>query len=133
MTKCEMRTNINCDVQKVWKVVTNIKEYAWRSDLSKVDIVDECQFIEYTRKGYATTFSIIEKTPCSYFSFTMENNMIKGHWSGRFIEKGEQTEIIFTEDVTAKKLIIKPFIKSYLKKQQNKYISDLQEKIDRIL
>ena len=44
---------------------------------------------------------------------------MKGHWIGVFTQKGEQTEIDFTEDVTAKKTIMKPFVKAYLKKQQS--------------
>ena len=44
-----------------------------------------------------------------------------------FTEKDGQTEIEFTEDVTAKKLIMKPFVKSYLKKQQKQYVFDLRK------
>ena len=33
----------------------------------------------------------------------------------------------FTEAVTAKKLVMKPFVGMYLKKQQAKYIQDLRE------
>lgn len=47
-------------------------------------------------------------------AWSMINN-IKGHWTGIFTQKDGQTEIEFTEDVTAKKLIMKPFIKAYLK------------------
>ena len=39
------------------------------------------------------------------------------------------TEIDFTEQVTAKKFFIKPFVKSYLKKQQAKFISDLKKAV----
>ena len=38
-----------------------------------------------------------------------------------------QTEIDFTEEVTAKKFFIKPFVKSFLKKQQELYVSDLRK------
>ena len=38
-----------------------------------------------------------------------------------------KTEIEFTEDVTAKKLIMKPFVKAYLKRQQKQYVSDLRK------
>lgn len=36
-------------------------------------------------------------------------------------------KIEFTENVIAKKLIMKPFVRMYLKKQQAKYIQDLRE------
>ena len=57
---------------------------------------------------------------------SMENGNMKGHWIGIFTEKDNGTEIDFTEDVTAKKLLMKPFIKAYLKRQQAQYISDLK-------
>lgn len=57
----------------------------------------------------------------------MENANMRGHWSGVFTSKGEQTEIEFTEDVTAKKLVMKPFVKAFLKKQQRQYITDLRK------
>ena len=57
----------------------------------------------------------------------MENDNIKGHWIAVFTQKGGQTEIDFTEDVVAKKLFMKPFVKIFLKKQQALYISYLKK------
>ena len=57
----------------------------------------------------------------------MENSNMQGHWTGLFTERDGQTEIDFTEEVTAKKLIMKPFVKGYLKKQQEQYVSDLRK------
>ena len=115
------------DVQTVWNIVTSLENYKWRSDLSKIEILNEKQFIEYTKDGYATTFTITVQEPCKRWEFDMENSNMKGHWTGIFAEKDGQTEIVFTEDVTAKKLIMKPFVKAFLKKQQEQYISDLRK------
>lgn len=52
---------------------------------------------------------------------------MKGHWSDIFTQKEGQTEIDFTEEVTAKKLFMKPLVKSFLEKQQAMYISDLKK------
>lgn len=57
----------------------------------------------------------------------MENSNMKGHWTGIFAEKDGNTEIDFTEEVTVKKVIMKPFVKGYLKKQQELYVSDLRK------
>lgn len=46
----------------------------------------------------------------------MENSNMKGHWTGIFTSKDEGTEVVFTEDVTENKIIIKLFVKIYLKK-----------------
>ncbi len=59
----------------------------------------------------------------------MENSNMKGHWIGIFTPKGNQTEIEFTEDVQAKKWFMKPFVKSYLKKQQTQFVEDLKKSL----
>ena len=116
-------------VKKVWETVTSLDQYAWRSDLSRIEIVNDRQFIEYTKEGYATKFTITVTEPCKRWEFDMENDNMSGHWTGIFIQRGEQTEIDFTEEVTAKKFLMKPFIKPYLKKQQVLYIQDLTKKL----
>lgn len=115
------------NVQNVWNIVTSLEKYQWRSDLSKIEIINEKQFIEYTKDGYATTFTITVSEPCKRWEFDMENSNMKGHWIGIFTEREGQTEIDFTEDVTAKKLVMKPFVKAFLKKQQELYVSDLRK------
>ena len=44
---------INKDIHKVWDIVFAVEKYSeWRSDLSKTEIINEKQFIEYTKDGY---------------------------------------------------------------------------------
>ena len=114
----------------VWDIVTSPENYQWRSDLSKIEVINETQFVEYTKDGYATTFSIMSSEPCKRWAFDMENSNMKGHWTGLFTEKNGQTEIDFTEDVAPKKWIMKPFIKGFLKKQQELYVSDLKKALE---
>lgn len=120
----------SCDIKRVWEVVTSLKDYSWRSDLGRIEIISEHQFVEYTKDGYATTFTITRTEPYRRWEFDMENGNIKGHWTGIFTEKDGGTEVDFTEDVTARKMIMKPFVKSYLKKQQSLYISDLRKALE---
>ena len=115
------------DVKRVWETVTSLENVAWRSDLSRIEIVDDKTFIEYTKEGYATTFTVTATDPCRRWEFDMENDNMKGHWTGVFTQKGEETEVDFTEDVTAKKLVMKPFVGAYLRKQQAQYIADLSK------
>lgn len=115
------------DIQKVWETVTSLNNYAWRSDLSKIEILNENQFVEYTKEGYATTFTITAVETCKRWEFDMENDNMKGHWIGIFTQKDGQTEIDFTENVAARKLFMRPFVKSFLKKQQTLYVSDLKK------
>ena len=127
MAVSNVKAVFQSDIQKVWDTVTSLVKYEWRSDLSKIEILNERQFIEYTKEGYATTFTITVTEPCKRWEFDMENDNMKGHWIGAFNQKGEKTEINFTENVVAKKVFMKPFVKAYLKKQQAQYVSDLRK------
>ena len=130
MAVSNIKAIFNSNIQKVWGTVTSLKNYQWRSDLSKIEVLNEKQFIEYTKDGFATKFTITACEPCKCWEFDMENSNMSGHWTGIFTEKDNGTEIDFTEGVTAKKLIMKPFVKSFLKNQQKLYISDLKKALD---
>lgn len=117
----------HCEVQKVWDVVTSLTEYGWRSDIDKIEVLSETDFVEYTKDGYATTFTITAAEPWQRWEFEMENDNIKGHWTGLFFQENGKTTVDFTEDVTAKKAWMKPFVKGYLKKQQARYMEDLKK------
>ena len=125
MAVSNIKAIFQSDIQEVWEIVTSRENYSWRSDLGKIEMINENQFIEYTKDGYATTCSVTKEEPYECWEFDMENDNMKGHWTGIFVQKGDRTEIEFTEDVTAKKLFLKPFVKLYLKKQQKLYVRDL--------
>ena len=128
MATSNIKALIPGELQKVWDLVLDIENYgAWRSDLSKTEVISDKQFIEYTKDGYPTTFTITIIEPYRRWEFDMENSNMKGHWTGVFTAKGDKTEIDFTEFVEAKKLLMKPFVKSYLKKQQAQFVADIRK------
>ncbi len=127
MTVSTIKAIFESDINMVWETVTNLKDYTWRSDLSAVEILSENQFVEHDKSGYATKFTVTCTKPLERWEFDMENGNMRGHWVGAFTKAGENTEIEFTESVEAKKLIMKPFVRAYLKKQQARYISDLRK------
>ena len=127
MAIAKMKAIFRNEIKDVWNVVTSLDNYQWRSDLSKIEIISDKQFIEYTKDGYDTTFTITVTKPLERWEFDMENSNMIGHWTGVFSIRNGQTEIEFTEDVTAKKLIMKPFVKAYLKRQQKRYVMDLRK------
>ena len=132
MAISNIKTVMRCDVQKVWEAVTTVEDYVkWRSDLSKTEVINEEQFIEYTKNGYPTTFTITVVEPHKRWEFDMENSNMKGHWVGIFTSIDDKTEIDFTEQVTAKKFYMKPFVKSYLKKQQTQFVMDLKRILEK--
>lgn len=128
MATSNIKALIPGELQKVWDLVLDIENYgAWRSDLSKTEVISDKQFIEYTKDGYPTTFTVTFVEPYRRWEFDMENSNMKGHWTGIFTVKGDETEIDFTEQVEAKKLLMKPFVKSYLKKQQIQFVADIMK------
>ena len=127
MATTNIKATFQSDIKKVWDIVTSLDKYSWRSDISRIEIRNETQFVEYTKDGYATTFTITATEPFERWEFDMENDNMKGRWTGLFSQSGGETTIDFTEEVVAKKLLMKPFVKSYLKKQQSLYVTDLKK------
>ena len=131
MAVSNIKALIPGELQKVWELVLDIENYgAWRSDLSKTEVINDEQFIEYTKDGCPTTFTVTVVDPYRRWEFDMENSNMKGHWTGIFTARGDETEIDFTECVEVKKLLMKPFVKSYLKKQQAQFVADMMKIFD---
>ena len=127
MALCNIKAVLPATIENVWKTVTSLENYSWRSDINKIKIVNDTLFIEYSKEGIATAFTVTVCRPFERWEFDMENENIKGHWTGIFIPKDGYTEIDFTENVSAKKFLLKPLVKIYLKKQQSAYIRDLEK------
>ena len=131
MTTSNIKAIISCDIHKVWETVLAVARYdTWRRDVSKTEVIDEKQFIEYSKDGYSTTCTVTVAEPYRRWELDMENNDIKGHWTVVFAPKGDETEIDFTANVTAKKLCTRPvgksvFEQTYLKKEQAQFVTDL--------
>ena len=58
MAISQMTREFPCGVEQVWDVVTNLKDTSWRSDLAQVEVLSETTFVEYTKSGFATTFTV---------------------------------------------------------------------------
>ena len=127
MAISNMKALIPGELHKVWDFILDVENYtAWRSDLSKTEVISDKQFIEYTKDGCPTTFTVTFVDPYRRWEFDMENSYMKGHWIGVFTDKGNETEIDFTERVEAKKWLLKPFVKAYLRKQQAQFATDIR-------
>lgn len=129
MTSSSIQANFDASVETVWDAVTAFDRVAWRSDLSKAEILDETRFRETTKDGFVTNFTVTLRKPLERLEFDMENTNLSGHWTGVFTKTETGTTVVFTETVNAKKFFLKPFVKLFLKKQQNAYISDLQNRL----
>ena len=130
MATSNMKVTILCPIEIVWDTVTNLNDFSWRSDLKAVKIIDEHNFIEIAKNGIETYFRITECIKYQSWIFEIDNKNIKGTWIGKFYSKGDKTILDFTENVVSKKIILKPFISLYLKRQQRIYFKDLKVKLN---
>ncbi|MDO5564907.1 MAG: polyketide cyclase, partial [Eubacteriales bacterium] len=127
MIRANIKKEFNCDIEKLWDIITDNTSYSWRSDLSKIVVIDDKHFIEYTKNNYPTYFEITSKKKLDSYSFNMENTNMRGKWIGIF-KKLENGNILldFTEEIETDKLMMKLLAKLYLKKQQKTYMKDLE-------
>ncbi len=130
MAVSEIQAEFKCDMKQIWETVTSLEDYSWRSDIGKIVVKSKKQFEEHTKDGYVTTFTITVFERDKRYEFDMDNENMSGHWTGIFSQQGDTVCIKFIEDVTAKKIFMKPFVKGYLKKQQQQYIADLRKTVE---
>ncbi len=132
MVKSNIKKEFNCDIEKLWNIITNNTNYSWRSDLSKIEIVDDKHFIEYTKNNYPTYFTITSKVNLKEYKFNIKNTNIKGKWIGIF-KKLDNGKVLldFTEEIETNNLVMKLLAKPYLKSQQKRYINDLVKEVNK--
>ena len=51
MPTSKVTVHFSCPVERVWQTVTDLSNTAWRSDLKRVDVLDESRFVEHTKSG----------------------------------------------------------------------------------
>ncbi|RDY27270.1 SRPBCC family protein [Romboutsia weinsteinii] len=136
MRKSTIKATFNSDIQTVWDIVTNNRDFEWRSDLSKIEVFDYGKrFMEYKKDGFATYFEITLKEPCKRYEFSMRNISFTGHWVGVFKPtENNGTEIILTEEIHVKSRMMEllSYIYMNLKKIQFTYVKDLKKKLGEI-
>lgn len=59
MATASVKVLINGNIQRVWEVVTFLENFEWCSNLSGIEKLSETQFVEYTAKGYAASFTVM--------------------------------------------------------------------------
>lgn len=130
MAIANIKVILLCPIEKIWNKITDLNDFVWRSDFRNIRIIDENKFVEISKDGIETYFEVTECIQNQCWSFEIENQNIKGTWVGKFYSHGDKTTLDFTENIVSKKLIFKPFIGSYLKKQQKLYFRDLKKALN---
>lgn len=129
MPTSRVTVQLPCPVERVWHTVTNLTHTTWRSDLAWVEVLDEDHFMEYSKSGYTTNFTVTACKPYCRWAFTMENGNMSGSWEGIFESAEGGTRLTCTETVTAKRWWMRPFVPGYLKRQQKRYLDDLRKEL----
>ena len=132
MVKANIKKSSNCDRDKLWNTITDNRNYDWRTDLDRIEILDDTHFIEYAKNNYPTSFTITNKEKLKVYEFDIENTNIKGKWIGKFKELADGSiEVDFTEEIETNNFIMKLFAKTYLKNMQKRYIQDLERELSK--
>lgn len=132
MIRSNIKKEFNCDVEKIWNIITDNTNYAWRSDLSKIKITDDKHFIEYAKNNYPTYFTITSKVKFREYKFDIKNTNIKGKWTG-ILKKLDNGNVLldFTEEIETNNIIMKILVKPYLKSMQKRYMKDLERELNK--
>lgn len=134
MRKSTIEILIPANKRLLWDIVTDNSSTAWRSDLSKVEIVNDLEFTEYTTGGISTKFTITNKIEYEYYEFSFGNNNMSGLWYGKFIEVDKNvTRLEFTEEIKFCNPIVEliSYIFLPIKLNQKKYMQDLRIEAER--
>lgn len=129
MAESSITAELACPVERVWEVVTDLSRQDWRSDVERVEITGERTFTEYAG-GFATFFTVTRRAPPNSWAFDLENENIRGSWSGEFLPAADGCKVTLTEDVIPKRAWMRPFAGLYLKKQQARYLADLKKALE---
>lgn len=123
----------------VYNVVTNNGDYAYRSNLKEIIIIDKDQdfevWDEVAKDGSVIRFKTKEKTPYTFYSFDMESKLFTGYWTAEFHKTEDGgTLFIASEHIRMKNPLLK--ILSYLffdiGKFMETYQNDLGKKLERM-
>ena len=71
--KSTIKSSIQADLTTVWRVVTSLHDFSWRSDIISIEVFDEKHFKETSKDGYETHFTITVVEPLMKYSFLMDN------------------------------------------------------------
>lgn len=129
MPTSKVTVHFPCPVEGVWQVVTDLTNTAWRSDLKRVEVLGETHFVEHTKSGYATNFTVTACEPFRRWAFTIENGNMSGSWEGIFEAAEGGTRLRCTETVGAKHWWMRPFVHGYLRRKQKLYLDDLRKEL----
>ena len=128
MKKVEMKVYFKNDIEKVFNVITNMKDCSWRSDLSKVECIDDGKYIEYNRKNHPTKILVTEYLKNIQFEYDIQNEYYKGHWCGQFAPLKDGGCVMYLLFYFESVSFLGKFIN--VDKFEKRYIEDLKKELN---
>ncbi len=127
MIKSRIKVKLDFDIVKVWNKITYLENYSWRSDLSNIEILSNDTFIINPKSRNSTLCKITFTKLYRQWELKLENRHYFGIIKGFFT--GDETHCIieFDGSLSPKKILLLPFLKDILKKQQSNFIKDLKK------
>lgn len=77
MATLKIKATFQCDIEKLWQVITSIENYQWRSDLRSIEVINDHKFIEHTKDSFSIIFTVTAKVPYQRWEFDMEMTISK--------------------------------------------------------
>lgn len=135
--RVETRESIfDASPKTVYDLVTNNKDWSYRSDLKALKIIsvdgDIETWDEISQDGTIIRFKTRDKKPYSFYSFDMESKVMSGYWTAEFKEvKDGKTLFTATEYIKMKNPILRTlsYIFFDIGRFMEVYQSDLDKKI----
>jgi hypothetical protein len=126
MAEEKIRIVLPYTVSKVWEILTDVRNYGWRSDVNHARVINENQFIEIDQEGIRTVCTVTDYEIEKKWELDLDNDNIHGHWTAILEAEGLHTNLTIIKEVMAKKLLLKPLLGANLKKQMHIYAEDLK-------
>ena len=56
MAISNVKATLQVDIERVWEIVTSLYDYSWRSDLSKIEILEDSEELQNDIKSVSEMF-----------------------------------------------------------------------------
>ena len=128
MPKVTISAIFDASAAQVWKTVTDLQDWHWRSDISRVQADSAGRtFVEYAPSGTATYFRITAFAPCRWYAYDMTNQKMSGRWEGFFTPLDDGgTMVEFSTILPGHNPVADLLLLARIRRRQQQYISDLR-------
>jgi len=134
----EQTYKLESSLEEVYKAITDLKDYSWRSDIDKIRKIDSKHFleIEYGDKkksapDFITFITVLRKTKDKAYDLNIVNNVMEGnvYISMNQIDNKIEITIKHEMDIGNKNKWFFKIGKTGIKSIQKRYITDLKKKL----